>query len=59
MLSMDWSDIIWMVFVVVLTFIILYQQREIRKLRSASSSRCNGSPDKNSKPDNTTNKPSD
>lgn len=50
---MEYSEIGWMVFVVILTFIILYQQRQIRKLRVLLSGR-NSSPDKNSEPDDTT-----
>jgi hypothetical protein len=55
---MEWSEIVWMVFVVILSFIILYQQRKIRKLRAILSG-CNSRPDKNSKLDNTSNNSSD
>lgn len=56
---MQWSEIGWMVFVVILAFIILYQQREIRKLRAILSGRRNSSPDENDKPENAADKSSD
>ena len=55
---MGWTDIVWMAFVLWLTIVIIYQQRKIRRLRAILSSRCNSSPDKDSEPDNTTDKSS-
>lgn len=49
-LEMSLSDVIWMLFVLVLTFIILYQDRQIRRLKSLGGSKSSTS--KNETPNN-------
>ncbi len=56
---MQGSEIGWMIFVVILSFIILYQQRKIRKLKAILSSRLSSGSDKDNKPNDAANQSGD